>query len=50
MRKPFSFQAVFTLESDHSPMISHTRELADILILCSQISRKRPTDEDVAPI
>lgn len=50
MRKPFSFQAVFTLESDHSPMISHTRELTDILILCSQISRKRPTDEDVAPI
>ncbi|MFM8550766.1 MAG: alpha/beta fold hydrolase [Nitrospiraceae bacterium] len=45
MRKPFSFQAVFTLESDHSPMISHTRELADIFTLCSQISRKRPSDE-----
>lgn len=50
MRKPFSFQAVFTLESDHSPMISHSRELADILILCSQISRKRPSDENVAPL
>lgn len=44
-RKPFSFQAVFTLESDHSPMISHSRDLANILILCSQISRKRPADE-----
>lgn len=50
IRKPFSFQAVFTLESDHSPMISHTRELADILILCSQISRKRPSDEGVASL
>jgi pimeloyl-ACP methyl ester carboxylesterase len=49
MRKPFLFQAVFTLESDHSPMISHTRELADILNLCSQISYIRPAAEGAKP-
>ncbi len=38
MRRPFKFKGVFTLESDHSPMISHPKELAEILFLLAQIS------------
>lgn len=39
MRRPLRFQGVFTLESDHSPMISHPKELAEILLLLSHVSR-----------
>jgi len=50
MRRPFKFQGVFTLESDHSPMISHVAELAEILILLSQISRKRSSGKGNVPV